>query len=249
MPAVHICPDFSFRLHTQHTVSLLDKVRFTRAGAFRARAEIENSICNMHFAFPFFLHVLKKRWILRLRILRSSVVSGGDEVWWVECYSLVEIHGIVADMEHTNKNMIRKDLINIGIQMFSRKRLANFFFLFLSINYATLFLVEDVWAQRKFRARTFRFDFHCIPFSFDWSLSWCFRLFFVYAFLRASSFFHPVSFYTITHAFTRTLSCHDLEKKNVPQTVVSIAVFFHIIHDIDKFVRTCKGGKLNFRQK
>lgn len=28
----------------------------------------------------------------------------------------------------------------------------------------------------------------------------------------ASSFFHPISFYTITHAFTRAPSCRDLEK-------------------------------------
>lgn len=65
----------------------------------------------------------------------------------------------MADVEHTNKNIIIKDLINIGIQMFPRKRFANFFFLFLSINYATLFLVENVWAQRKFRARIFDLTF------------------------------------------------------------------------------------------
>lgn len=117
--------------------------------------------------------------------------------------------------EHTNKNIIRKNLINIGIQMFSRKRLANFlfFFSFSVINYATLFLRrERLGAEKISCKRTFDLTSIIYRSPFTDHFPDAFRLLFVYAFLRASSFFHPVSFYTITHAFTRTLSCHDLEK-------------------------------------
>jgi len=57
--------------------------------------------------------------------------------------------------------------MNIGIQMFPRKRLANVSFFSLSryTNYPTLFFVGDVWAQRRYRANS-RFDFYCIPFPF-----------------------------------------------------------------------------------
>lgn len=56
--------------------------------------------------------------------------------------------------------MIRKDLINIGIQMFSRKRLANFFFLLLSMNYATLFPRRGrLGAEKISREKTFDLTF------------------------------------------------------------------------------------------
>lgn len=116
-------------------VSFLDKVRFTRAGHFahEQKSRIQFGMCISYFHF-FYACYFKKRWLFRLRILRSSVASGGGEVWWadVEYDSTRRNPRNVADVEHTNKNIIRKNLINIGIQMFSRKRLANFLFFFLS---------------------------------------------------------------------------------------------------------------------
>lgn len=124
--------------------------------------------------------------------------------------------------EHINENIIRIEFDEYWYSNVSKKkRFANIFFLFIDTNYPTLFFVGDVWAQRKYRANS-QFDFYCIPFSFvtdhfpDFFFFFFFRYFSRTLSLRVSSSFHPVSFYTITHAFTRAPSCRGLEKNVQP---------------------------------
>lgn len=123
---------------------------------------------------------------------------------------------IVTD-EHINENIIRNKSDEYWYSNVSKKtpRERFFFFLFIDTNYPTVFFVGDVWAQRKYHANS-QFDFYYVyrlPLGLITSLIFLSHYFFAYAFLRVSSSFHPVSFYTITHAFTRAPSCRGLENQ------------------------------------
>lgn len=139
--------------------------------------------------------------------------------------------------EHTNENIIRNKSDEYWYSNVSKKTpRERFSFLFIDTNYPTVFFVGDVWAQRKYRANS-QFDFHCIPFSFviDHFPDLSFSLLFAYAFSRVSSSFHPVSFYTITHAFTRAPSCRGLENyvsRADHRRESSIAIFLVILYTV-----------------
>lgn len=148
----------------------------------------------------------------------------------------------VAD-ERTNENTNRKRSHEYWYSNVSAETPREYFSLFLSVyqyNVRT-FLSSRTFGRRgeTLRAR-FRFNslfslFPFFPFFFVFSFSYTyvytvsplidltslillFSVHLVYAFLRVVLLPYPVSFYTITHAFTRAPSYRDLERTLSPSS-------------------------------
>lgn len=187
----------------------IDRAYFIRAGYFTHKQKLR--VLFQVFASAFLVRaILRKKDVPLARTLRTvDRFRRRRSRRWKR--STRRIHENCDD-EHINENIIRNQSDEYWYSNVSKKTLRErFSFLFINTNYPTVFFVGDVWAQRKYRANS-QFDFYCIPLSsvIDHFPDFSFSL--LYAFLRVSSSFHPVSFYTITHAFTRAPSCRGLEK-------------------------------------